>query len=192
VRAGGQGRERQIFADTKGYLVAKPRAADVQDRDRRASLLRFAWLRRQLRATRGNEQGRPHAIRKMGQPAHIEMVDSIYYEFDDRSGPVRIVALDVTLPGNEQSWRNPRRHRGIRPRKSGSQQTQRWREADSNRRSPVRGTTLFETAPFDFSAPSSTNPRSGARPARRSKPRAGSASGRLSALSSTFILRDAR
>jgi hypothetical protein len=25
-----------------------------------------------------------------------------------------------------------------------------WREKDSNRRSPVRGTTLFETAPFDF------------------------------------------
>jgi hypothetical protein len=68
-------------------------------------------------------------------------------------------------------------------------QTHRWREMDSNRRSPVRGTTLFETAPFDFSAPSSTNPRSGSRPARRSKPRAGSASGRLSALRSTFIPR---
>jgi hypothetical protein len=77
-------------------------------------------------------------------------------------------------------------------KKPGSHVTRRWREKDSNRRSPVRGTTLFETAPFDFSAPSSTNPRSGSRPARRSKPRAGSASGRLSALSSTFILRDAR
>src|SRR5205807_8247868 len=68
-------------------------------------------------ATRGNEQGRPHAIRKMGQLAHIEMVDSIYYEFDDRSGPGRIVALDVTLPGNEQPWGNPRRHRGDPPPK---------------------------------------------------------------------------
>jgi hypothetical protein len=52
---------------------------------------------------------------------------------------------------------------------------------------PVRGTTLFETAPFDFSAPSSIDPRSGSRPVRRSEPRAGSTSGRLSALRSTFI-----
>ena len=34
--------------------------------------------------------------------------------------------------------------------KSGSQPTHRWREMDSNPRSPVRGTTFFEPAPFDF------------------------------------------
>jgi len=40
------------------------------------------------------------------------------------------------------------------PRKSVSLLTRRWRKQDSNRRSPVTGTTRFETAAFDFSAPS--------------------------------------
>jgi hypothetical protein len=35
--------------------------------------------------------------------------------------------------------------------KSGSHRTLRWRETDSNPRSPVRGTTFFETARFDHS-----------------------------------------
>jgi hypothetical protein len=39
------------------------------------------------------------------------------------------------------------------PASSCSLLTHRWREKDSNRRSPVRRTTLFETGPFDFSAP---------------------------------------
>src|SRR5207253_1911760 len=88
----------------------------------------------------------------MGQPAHIEMVDSIYYEFDDRSGPVRIVALDVTLPGNEQPWRNPRRHRGDPPRKSGSHRTPRWEE-DGFEPSVPRDTTNLLMATLVGSPP---------------------------------------
>jgi len=60
-------------------------------------------------------------------------------------------------------------------------QTHRWiGEKDSNRRSPRKRTTLFETAPFG-NLLDQPNVQS-SRPARRSKPRAGSASGRLSAL----------
>jgi hypothetical protein len=45
---------------------------------------------------------------------------------------------------------------GSTPSKSGSHLTLRWRERDSNRRSPVRGTTLFKTDPFDHSGNSAS------------------------------------
>jgi hypothetical protein len=55
---------------------------------------------------------------------------------------------------------------------------------------PVRGTTLFETAPFDFSAPFSTDPRSGSTCATR---RASSASGLILTLTADgFPNRDVR
>jgi hypothetical protein len=61
-----------------------------------------------------------------------DMGAGLIYPLDSNPrSPVRKLAPDVGTPTIIE---------GMRPRKSGSQRTRRWREQDSNPRSPVKGT----------------------------------------------------